>query len=331
MTHDIDRRIVRVALPIWPDDSSSTVNLYILQCSDGYRAIDCGPPHPYARDRFLNELASRGIALSAIEEILVTHSHPDHVGLVPYLIESGARRVLVHPEEAASLTGSVRATSIATAFADYLERCGVPQRERDSFMAIVQRIAERQSALPEACIAPIVDGTVLDWPPFRFRVFVLPGHAPGLLVLYDEEHGMLFSSDHVLRDTSPHVGFFPGSADDPLGDYLAGLHRLRKLSARLTYPGHGKPFDDLAQTIDRLVLHHQERLTEILQIAKRAPATPYEIATHLTWAGRPDMWEQLSSFDRWLALTETMAHLRYLVRRGRVRQLASEPRWIFQV
>ena len=64
------------------------------------------------------------------------------------------------------------------------------------------------------------DGDALDLPGRRVRVVWTPGHTPGHICLYDADHGVLLTGDHLLPRISPNIGLTPGSMDSPLASYL---------------------------------------------------------------------------------------------------------------
>jgi hypothetical protein len=87
----------------------------------------------------------------------------------------------------------------------------------------------------------------------------------------------------------------------------------------LVLPGHGAPFSDLTGRVDALERHHQERLQAILDVAtKQERQTAYAIASQLPWRGSAGGWQQLQPFDRVAALSETLAHVQYLINQGQL-------------
>ena len=105
---------------------------------------------------------------------------------------------------------------------------------------------------------------------------------------------------------------------NPLADYLDSLRLVRKLQAELVLPGHGEPFRGLPERTDELLAHHQRRLEEILELLSARAGlelSGYEIAAQMRWS-RQRTWDDLSGFERRMAVTEALAHIELLHDRG---------------
>lgn len=307
-------QLYRIAVPLWPHHPLGHVNVYLVLSQDGPILIDCGPDTDEAYRTLLDALRALGVGREDLRLILLTHAHPDHCGLLPRLREYGSPRCLAHRQELPPPAES--GASADSVVQEWLARAGVPRLEQEAFRAIAQRFRLRACALS---IDHLLRGDeTFVWPPFTFRVLWVPGHAPGLLCLYEPTRRLLIASDHILPDTSPHIGSLPGRTDKPLSAYLASLERVRRLPVERTLPGHGEPFGDARPRIDELIAHHRERLQEILTVLAEGPQTAYQVATRLSWLGQRESWTQLDPFQRFLALTETLAHLEHLVDLGEV-------------
>jgi glyoxylase-like metal-dependent hydrolase (beta-lactamase superfamily II) len=134
-----------------------------------------------------------------------------------------------------------------------------------------------------------------------------PGHTLDHLCLYDPDHGLLLSGDHVLPSITPHISGV-GNGGDALRSYLATLDLVANLpDVKLGLPAHGHPFDDVPGRVDAIKRHHHERM-EQLRAASIAvgPATVEELA-HEVFPQR-----------HWgvMAESETFAHLEHLVGSG---------------
>jgi glyoxylase-like metal-dependent hydrolase (beta-lactamase superfamily II) len=137
----------------------------------------------------------------------------------------------------------------------------------------------------------------------------------------DGAERVLFSGDHVLPRITSNVGLYPYSRDDPLGDFLDALRAVRKLPVTRVLPAHGDPFDDLPGRVDQILAHHEDRLRATLDAIGDAERDAYAICRTMFPVLR-------SAHEERFALAETLAHLRYLERRGKVREIDGLPsRW----
>ena len=146
------------------------------------------------------------------------------------------------------------------------------------------------------------------------RLFGRPGTPTGTCVSSEMIH-LSIAGDHILPAITPNIGWYPHGRSDPLRDYFWGLERVRNLPARLVLPGHRLPFVGLAERVDELRLHHQERSRRIevlLSEALPGGRSAASIAALL-------FGERLrTSDDLRFALAESIAHLEYLRAEGLV-------------
>lgn len=210
----------------------------------------------------------------------------------------------------------------------WLATYGMPPNERETIMRGMRRMPYRRHTYHPDIV--LEGGETLDWSPLRFEVIWTPGHAPGLLCLYEAEQQILLSSDHILERISPNIGLYDQQGGDPLGDYLSSLQRVRDLPVKLVVPGHGAPFSDLAGRVDALLAHHEQRLQSMLDVLSEGEQTSYQIASRLSWRGSQEGWQKLQAFDRLAALSETLSHLNYLVKRDSVEQDTHEGRVVYR-
>jgi glyoxylase-like metal-dependent hydrolase (beta-lactamase superfamily II) len=321
--------LARLSLPL-PNDLLGQVNVYAVMSADGLRLIDCGWDAPEVHAALVDELQQLGIQVSDIREILVTHNHPDHIGLVERLVRESGASLLLHRLDAVSeerMNTEDRQAMLAE-MERWLRTNGMPQEEGETITRGMRRMPFRIPTYhPDTLLE---GGEVLAWPPFRFEVLWTPGHAAGLVCLYERQFQILLSSDHVLERISPNIGFYARQAGDPLGEYLRSLRLVRDLPVTQVLPGHGAPFSDLARRVDALEEHHEQRLRAIVSVLADEEQTAYGIASRLLWRGSEQGWQQLQTFDRLAALSETLAHLHYLTNRGQLRTREQDGKVLYQ-
>jgi glyoxylase-like metal-dependent hydrolase (beta-lactamase superfamily II) len=295
---DVEDGVKRVTfrLPLGIDH----VHCYFLRARDGsWILVDTGLAAPDAEAAWRPALD----ALDApVSRILVTHSHPDHVGgAVDVAALTGApvfqgRLDRARGEE---VWGASAATDV---FDEYLRANGVPEEVLDGSRFRL-RLPEGPSLLDE--------GDDFD----GWQVLVLPGHSDGHLVL--ERDGLLVAGDTILGEITPHVGRFPGGLDDPLEAFVHSLERIAELAPRRALPGHGPILDDPAGRAREIVAHHTERLTATADALAAAPRTGWEVSSAV--------FAHVAHAQQVFALTETLAHLERLVRLGRAERLEGRP------
>ena len=283
---------------------------YLIEGGDGWTIIDPGFDYPQAREVWESEAARMGLDLDLdVTRIIVTHLHPDHIGLARWLEgRSGAPVWMLEGEisNARHVWDPRRSTDD---FESYVTRHGMDP-ETAGATAGTTRLGIR---LPERLL-PLRPDDRIEFGGSEARVIHTPGHSDFHFVLHDERRRLLFAGDHLLLKITPNIGLWTYTAPRPLERYLGSIQGLRGLGADLVFPGHGPLFHDLDGRIDELVLHHEERLSLMRGAFADGPATAFEVARRVF----PD---DLSDHQLRFALAETIAHLEHLVGDGRAERI----------
>ena len=109
------------------------------------------------------------------------------------------------------------------------------------------------------------------------RVLPLPGHADDHAVFVAGR--VAFTGDAVLGTGSVFV-------ESRLGEYLAGLERLRALDLALLCPGHGDPVEDPAGRIGELIAHRMDREAALVAALERGLRSEDELLD-AAWGDAP--------------------------------------------
>jgi glyoxylase-like metal-dependent hydrolase (beta-lactamase superfamily II) len=300
----------RMPLPFPPGH----VNIWLLEHDGGWLAIDTAIAGRATRALWDQVLARPELGGRPLTALLVTHFHPDHIGLTGWLCERFGilpRMTRIEWLTARALWYDSGPDMMAQQIAHYT-RAGCTA-EYLSFVegrgALYQRAV---GELPRAFHA-IRDGRATRIGGTEWMVMTGAGHAPDMACLYSAERGVLISADQILPRISPYIGLHAGEPEaDPLGDFLASNERFRALPEdTLVLPSHGEPFSTLHRRLDTLAGHHAERLDTLAE-ACREPLTGYEAAQILF----PRAAQELTQIG--FTVGETLAHLRRLERQGRL-------------
>jgi glyoxylase-like metal-dependent hydrolase (beta-lactamase superfamily II) len=282
------------------------ISSYLVEDRDGWTVIDPGFDYPPARETWEAGAAEVGLDLERdLMRIIVTHLHPDHIGLARWLEErsSGAPVWMLEGEieNARRVWDPSRGTED---FVRYLIRNGMDAQTAEP-TAGSTKLGVR---LPERLI-PLRPGDSIELGGGEARVVHTPGHSDFHFVLHDERRRLLFAGDHLLLEITPNIGLWTYTAPRPLRRYLDSLEGLRGLGVDLVFPGHGPLFHDMDGRVDELLAHHEERLSAMLAALDSQPATPFE---------------DLTDHQLRFALAETLAHLEHLEGDGYVEQVADD-------
>ena len=285
------------------------VSVYLVEGNDGWTIVDTGFDYPEGREAWETGARQVGLDLDRdVVSIVVTHFHPDHLGMAHWLQErSGAPVYMLESEIEHSR--EVWGTPDPSLLMEHLVRNGM-DRESARKGAAHMRAG---LTLPRE-VLPLRNGEKVDLGAGTVRVVHAPGHADHQILLHDEGRGLLFAADHAMLEITPNIGLWPDSEPQPLYRYLKSISGLRGLGADLVLPGHGPLFHDLDGRIDELLLHHEERLELMHRTLNDEPQTSFAVS-------RVVFRYTLSLYERCFALAETLAHLEHLVLQGRAEKV----------
>jgi glyoxylase-like metal-dependent hydrolase (beta-lactamase superfamily II) len=293
------------------------VNVFLLRDGERFTLIDTGLQTDESRAALNQKLQAMRIPVERINRILITHIHPDHFGLASELRDRAHAELVIHRLEVALMEPRyARAEDLVHDVAEWLSKNGVPDAEAEflktASMAAREfvKVVEPDLLLEGAERLP-VDGSELEavW---------TPGHSPGHCCFYWPARRLLFSGDHLLPKISPNIGLHPQSGADPLDDYLESLARIERLDVELVLPAHGDPFADHRDRIGVIRQHHKERKAALIELARDAAKSGWQLAGELFHGIR-----DRNVFQQRLALQETLAHCQSLAVEGRLRKQVS--------
>ncbi|MEJ6000833.1 MBL fold metallo-hydrolase [Paucibacter soli] len=313
-------RWLRMGLPFALDH----INLWLLRDEidgrAGWSIVDCGI-HSEATQAHWEQVFANHLDGLPVLRVIVTHFHPDHMGLAAWLTEKWACRLHMSATDynlarlASGSTVGMGGASAANFFASH----GLT--DPDSQAKIRARASYYPSMVPAvpSSYARLMEGQVLRIGGHDWRCIAGYGHAPEHISLHSASQGLLISGDMVLPRISTNVSVVDVEPEaDPLSLYLDSVRRMLSLPAEtLVLPSHGKPFRGLHARVDQLLQHHDERLAEVLQACAAKPCHAAELL-ELMFKRKLDLHQTT------FAMGESVAHLNALWLAGRLRRSRDE-------
>ncbi|MFC0558373.1 MBL fold metallo-hydrolase [Halalkalibacter alkalisediminis] len=290
------------------------VYCYLFPQNNDYVLIDVGFNYQAAREAWEEVFTYLKISPLQIKTIYLTHFHPDHSGLCGWMQQQTGAHVFMHEIDMQMMErvwgdDSVQTTRMKEMILD----SGVPVPLSEAIIEHMEKITKHVLPLPK--MTPI--GRQVEFSGKIWDVIHTPGHSAGHICFYQKEDQILISGDHVLDKITPNISVWPGSSQEPLHEYIDSLLKIKQFPTKIVYSAHGKLIDDLNDRVDELILHHEERLLKMEQLANTK--TAYEIAEVLF------AHKDLSPHQWRFAIAETLAHLYFLVQENRVVKIGTKP------
>lgn len=191
-----------MSIQVFPSGPFET-NAYVYSCPETKEAAIIDPA-PKSAEKIVSYLQAHKLTPT---QILLTHSHWDHIGDVAPLLKQYPLKVLIHPDDVPNL--------------EHPGSDGLPCWISISGVKPHQLIHE---------------GDVIEVGNLRLHVIETPGHTPGGVSFYDKESEVLFSGDTLFQGTIGNLSF-PTSVPNLMWKSLEKLAKLPKTTRVL--PGHG--------------------------------------------------------------------------------------------
>ena len=299
-------RWLRMPLPFALDH----INLWLIEDGAGWTIVDTGYATAAAMAAWERIFAAH-LGGRPVTRIIVTHFHPDHIGLAQWLAERWRVRLWITEKEWLYARMMSRdSDDLTQLYHDFARRAGLDPTASEAFGRHEASYRRGVPAVP-AAFRRLADGAAVAIGGRQWQVIVGEGHAPEQACLYCPAAAVLIAGDQVLPRISPNISLQPYEPEgDPLARYLASLLRLRATvpPETLVLPSHDLPFFGLHPRVDALAAHHRTRCAAILEACER----PQSAADLLPVLFRRTLDRHQTAF----ALGEVLAHLQYLAGQG---------------
>ena len=193
-----------------PGNDSWPTNAYAIEGGDGHILVDPGWDSQESLWALQEGIKGASLKLRDIKKVVITHIHPDHYGLSSKIKQICGAQVAIHRIDAGVILPRYKDfADLVKKVKMLLQQNGVPEDELHQFKEA--SLWMNKYVTPTAPDVKLEDGDIISNDSFEFEVLWTPGHSPGHVCLYEQDRKFILTGDHVLYDTTPHVGFNPQS------------------------------------------------------------------------------------------------------------------------
>ena len=312
---------LRMGLPF----ALNHINLWLLRdrlphptqsgvMQEGWTAVDCGIDNAATREAW-QHIETQALQGLPILRVLVTHMHPDHMGLAHWLCERWQAPLWMSTSEyqSALLACSGLSNFGGDPTVQFFAAHGWHKAED---LAVVRsRVGYYPSMVPKIpnAYVRLMAGAQVRIGDRLWQCISGYGHSPEHMALHDVQGQLLISGDMLLPSISTNVSVYAMEPDgNPLQHFLDSLDKMQHLQDEtLVLPSHGRPFQGAAARIAQLRSHHAERLDELV-LACSTQALCAHDALPLIFKRTLDVHQTT------FAMGEAVAHLNLLWLAGRL-------------
>lgn len=316
----IRRGLYRLQIQL-PQSPLKTLNCYIM-VSDGRNLIvDTGFNRPECLEALQAGIEALGLDMGSTD-VLATHFHADHTGLISQIISDSSRVYMGRTDRLMFIQNMTRSDEYWRDAEERFRREGYPEQELAHTRLANPARKFTSSGLFD--IVPLDEGAVLPVGDLHWTVISTPGHTPGHICLYEPAEKLLITGDHLLFDITPNIAWWK-VMEDSLGSYLGSLHKVSAYEVEQVLPGHRGIEGSLQRRVGELLEHHENRLGDVMEIVRQEPRlTGYEIAARMKWSIRAKNWGEFPPGQRWFAVGEAVAHIEHLILGGRLTRVVAD-------
>ncbi|MDC0531233.1 MBL fold metallo-hydrolase, partial [Alphaproteobacteria bacterium] len=289
------------------------VNLFLMDTPEGILILDAGLKSDHSEEHW-EALLNGPLKSKKFAGLLITHYHPDHIGMAGWLQKKLNIKCLTTEKElfTAKTFRSMPDDEYAKLFRNVFVRAGMSEEDIIAKGPATRLYKNRVYELPDFEI--IKAGYEIVSNDGKWKVRTDSGHSPEHISLLDKERKLYLSGDFLLPRISPNISdnFFD-PLDDRLGEYLKYLNEIQEIGPETSvFPCHDWPFKEGMQRAKDLIKHHNHRLSLIIEALNKKSITIMDSISII-------FDRKIGDEQMHFAIGEARAHLIHLDVTGQVR------------
>lgn len=266
--------------------------------------VDTGHFADSAFDVITKKLSKYNLVVRDLDEIWLTHGHPDHYGQAKKLADCSGAIIYGHRKERANFAGNDNADLFRNLFNVHK----IPKKYTREMLDQLKWLQQFQQSIEPEWIS---DGDQLISGELKIDITLTPGHAPGHLAFVSDQ-GVIFGGDllldHISTNALINFDADTGQRNKSLLQYRDSLQWIRKQQG-IVLPGHGKKIEEISQVTDHHLKEHEHRYRQIQGLLDRQPMSLMELSYEIF----PDAVEKGGIF---LVLSEVLGYLDWGIEEG---------------
>lgn len=300
-----------------------SINCFLFKNGDTLTLIDAGINLPAFHEFFLGKLAEYGFTITDIDQIVLTHHHGDHTGMVNAILSQKTVPIYAHhlAIERLQLTEEYQLQK-RDFFTQLYKEYGCSHLAKQRLAKFEKTMKESDHVRINTDIIPLKDGDMVE----GFQVKEVPGHSLDSILLYDPETRWLFAGDLVLftGTTSALVDHDKeGLLLPTVMQYKHSLETCLHYDASMVFAGHQQPFDNLQEIVQR----NLDRIAFQLQRIVEKVADGHETALSIAYAIYGERTEKEFPF----IISEVIGYTLYAEKEGLILKEQQEDGWHFSI
>jgi glyoxylase-like metal-dependent hydrolase (beta-lactamase superfamily II) len=286
-------------------------NFYLIRQGNSLTLIDTGLNTDDCWNSLQKTLRDHDFSLSDITEILLTHHHTDHIGLVDRMVSTHSIPVYAHPYAKLVLKRDTKYIKMREVFFRQLYRemgCGEMGENQVACLHNPIILSEDKKILSN--IHKITNGQLLG-----FEILNIPGHAPDQIAFYHKENKWLFAGD-ILMEHMPCNAFIEPNIDGTrtrsLVQQKQSLEKFLSLDVELVFSGHGEVIENPEDLIKERLKEIDEKANSYINLINSGITIPSEMAQF--------RFEEKFERQFFNVMSEVIGYLDYLEFQGAIRK-----------
>jgi glyoxylase-like metal-dependent hydrolase (beta-lactamase superfamily II) len=291
------------------------VNVHLLTGAGPTTLVDAAMPLPGALEALGAGIAAAGSSLDAVEQVLLTHHHADHIGLAGELADRTGARLLALAVVADVLRSPAEHFARELAWAEgHTARHGAPDALLDRTRGAQDLI---RAVRPVDDVRELHEGDVVRAGGLDLAVLHRPGHSPTDTLFVDGDRAVALVGDHLFRAAplTPVLGSMLAPEARPAATYLQALDETTERRAFLTLPGHGPAVPDPGALVTDRRGALDRRTGRVLQALGEEPVSTWDLGVQV-WRGVPSAAHGLTRLAALLASLELLEDVGHAARAG---------------